>query len=75
MEGSGFFAYKCAMAGVTGGHNAGPKVNMFTYNTVLDSVIGIAGGWAGGMGLDDAEPRVEVNNNKLYGTSPIPDCP
>jgi hypothetical protein len=53
----------------------GPPKAIFTGMTMIDNKLGLGLSMTAGIKGDYFNMSVELNNNKIYGESPAPDCP
>jgi hypothetical protein len=70
MEGSHFTGYKAVASAIAGGFSNAQKF-IFHDMIALDSGAGM------GVGISEGgvDTMIEINDNKIYGESEIPDCP
>jgi hypothetical protein len=74
FEGSGVISYKNRYQGVMFQGAAGQKV-IFSNMTAIDNALGIGVGLAMKGPNEYKDVVMELNDNKIYGESPAPDCP
>lgn len=72
FEGSYFSAYKCNAHGAT---SLTPVIKLkYSFMTSIDNGLGFGPQAASGS-FDHHAVTFEINDNKIYGESAIPDCP
>ena len=73
-EGSYFTAYKIHHSAITGGYKAGPNKVIFSNMILIDNMKGFSAGLSVSTDVD-IDVEIQMNDNKIYGESPSPDCP
>lgn len=73
-ESTGLIAYKNAINGAMY-LQGGPTKVIYTGMTMIDNIEGLGLSMTAGAKGEYFDMRVELNNNKIYGEGPAPDCP